>query len=263
MKIRKITLLGLFLIFFLMFSISCGRFNESAERVNSSGEKNDSKIVNLPQNLRNALPDKEIYRENSVVFTIKNSNEIFYGAKQDAVKKEELGKKFDDYWDAMKTLSNDEKVVYIAADSSVDYGFLIEIFRIARQKKIENIRFVVNPNQENKGTDVLQAVLIKEPKKNVSEKPNPLMLTASIEKDGQINLNGDKGNLEKIKARLAEVFRNREQNGVYRENTNKVEKTVIVKGLRSAKYGEIAKLLDGLSEVRANPIVLEIDNLTE
>ncbi len=62
---------------------------------------------------------------------------------------------------------------------------------------------------------------------------------------------------------LSEIFKERDTNGVFREGTNEVEKTVFIKSPRSVKYGDVVKVIDAVKLAGAQPIGLQIDDLTE
>jgi len=62
---------------------------------------------------------------------------------------------------------------------------------------------------------------------------------------------------------LAEIFKERENNGVFRENTNEVEKTIFLKSPKSVKYGDVVKVIDAAKDAGASPIGLQIDDLTD
>jgi hypothetical protein len=84
---------------------------------------------------------------------------------------------------------------------------------------------------------------------------------------GNIKINfQDIANMEYITPlteKLNEVFCERENNSVFEPNSNKIVKTVIVKAPLSAKYGEVAKLIDAVKSSGADPIILQIDDLPE
>jgi biopolymer transport protein ExbD len=106
----------------------------------------------------------------------------------------------------------------------------------------------------------------KEEDKNVILKPNPNTLIIFISKDGgKIRLNqddiGDVSDTAPLTAKLQEVFNLREQNGVLREGTNEVEKTIFIKAPKSVKYGDIVKAIDAAKVAGASPIGLQIDDL--
>ncbi|HMS41743.1 MAG TPA: biopolymer transporter ExbD [Pyrinomonadaceae bacterium] len=259
------------IISFLIILTLCGACSQlkqnggesSNSATKSSAEKTDG-AVNFPRNLKNSFRDFEIDNEISAVVTLPNNSDIFYRADKEKISADALGKKFEEYWGAMETLSNDTKTVYLIADSGNDYAGLVKIFELARKNKIYNIKLVVSPNDKADAKNVLEVLLPELPRNSSAPvKPNPLTLIAALQKDGKINLNNEQNTLDSLKARLKEVFRNREENGVFREGTNEVYKTVTVKGLRSAKYAEIAKLVDALKEAGASPILLQIDDLSD
>lgn len=70
-------------------------------------------------------------------------------------------------------------------------------------------------------------------------------------------------NLTPLTEKLNEVFMEREEAGVYEENSDKIVKTVIIKTPRSAKYGDVAKVIDAVKSSGADPIILQIDGLSE
>ena len=115
-----------------------------------------------------------------------------------------------------------------------------------------------------------EAKVPAEPQDNVPEdiKPNPLTLVVSIDKgDGGIKLNNDSfGNIsdaQPLTDRLSEEFKRRETNGVLRDGTNEVEKTVFIKAPKSIRYGDIAKVIDAVKIAGAQPVGLQIDDLSE
>lgn len=99
-------------------------------------------------------------------------------------------------------------------------------------------------------------------------KPNPLTLVVAVNKsDLKLALNnqeaGDVTNPESLTTQLQEIFKGREANGVFREGTNEVEKTVFLKSPRSVKYGDVVKVIDAVKSAGAQPIGLQIDDLQE
>lgn len=101
---------------------------------------------------------------------------------------------------------------------------------------------------------------------NVNVKPNPLTLVVAIANDGSVSLNnerlGDVQDTSKLKERLTEVFKTREEGGVLREGTNEVEKTIFLKSPKSAKYGDVVKVIDAAKGAGASPIGLQVDDLS-
>ena len=114
-----------------------------------------------------------------------------------------------------------------------------------------------------------EAKVPAEPKdqQDVNVKPNPLTLVVAINKETKgITLNnenfGDVSDTEKLNNKLSEIFRERENNGVFREGTNEVEKTIFIKSPKSVRYGDVVKVIDAAKAAGAAPIGLQIDDLT-
>ena len=102
----------------------------------------------------------------------------------------------------------------------------------------------------------------------MAAKPNPLTLVVAINKDTKvITLNnepfGDVSDPEKLSDKLKEIFTQRGQNGVLRENSSEVEKTLFIKSPKSVRYGDVVKVIDAAKGAGASPIGLQIDDLTE
>ncbi len=115
-----------------------------------------------------------------------------------------------------------------------------------------------------------EAKVPAEPKEqqDVNVKPNPLTLVVAISKETKgITLNneayGDVSDPSKLNAKLAEIFRERAANGVFRENTNEIEKTIFIKSPKSVRYGDVVKVIDAAKAAGASPIGLQIDDLTD
>lgn len=115
-----------------------------------------------------------------------------------------------------------------------------------------------------------EAKVPAEPKRqeNLDVKPNPLTLVVAINKDTrQVTLNnepaGDVSDASALTAKLDEIFKQRENNGVFREGTNEVEKTIFIKSPTSVRYGDVVKVIDAAKMAKASPIGLQIDDLTE
>ncbi len=115
-----------------------------------------------------------------------------------------------------------------------------------------------------------EAKVPSEPKDVVQQqaKPNPLTLVIAINRDTKaITLNnepfGDVSDPTKLQDKLRATFAEREKNGVIREGTNEVEKTIFIKAPKSVHYGDVVKVIDAAKSVGASPIGLQIDDLSE
>lgn len=108
----------------------------------------------------------------------------------------------------------------------------------------------------------------KDDEQTVQAKPNPLTLVIAINRtDNTVTLNnesqGDINNTDALNAKLKQIFKERENNGVFREGTNEVEKTIFIKSPRSVKYGSVVRVIDAAKDAGAQPIGLQIDDLSE
>jgi biopolymer transport protein ExbD len=100
-------------------------------------------------------------------------------------------------------------------------------------------------------------------------------LVVTINSDLSLKLNsltdmGSVNDTSKISATLSDLFRERLQNHVYREELRdrpdlpdsvRIEKTVFIKAPRSMPYVDVVRVLDGLKGAGASPIGLQIDDL--
>jgi len=115
-----------------------------------------------------------------------------------------------------------------------------------------------------------EAKVPAEPKDQQNQKitPNPLTLVVAINRETKaITLNndpyGDVSDTEKLTNKLREIFKDRENQGAFREGTNEVEKTLFIKSPKSVHYGDVVKVIDSVKIAGAEPIGLQIDDLTE
>ncbi|RMG00428.1 MAG: hypothetical protein D6735_13680 [Acidobacteria bacterium] len=128
------------------------------------------------------------------------------------------------------------------------------------------IFMVISPSKPTR----FEAKVPAEPKpqqENVNILPNPNALIVFVSKDGKLRLNrDDMGNLsnpDPLIQKLREVFNYREREGIFREGTNEVEKTVFIKAPRSIRYGDVAKVIDAVKTAGAQPVGLQIDDLEQ
>lgn len=99
-------------------------------------------------------------------------------------------------------------------------------------------------------------------------KPNPLTLVVTVDKASMgVSLNneaaGDVSDTSLLTTKLSEIFKQRENNLVFREGTNEVEKTVFVKAPRSVRYGNVVRVIDAVKLAGSDRVGLQIDDLPE
>jgi biopolymer transport protein ExbD len=113
------------------------------------------------------------------------------------------------------------------------------------------------------------------PQKDQNLPPNIHTLVVSIQPDRTLMLNsltdmGTVDDLTPLNSKLREVFQQRLENRAYRPDMisrfdlserDRIEKTVFIKAPRSIPYGEVARVIDGLKGVGADPIGLQLDDL--
>jgi len=128
------------------------------------------------------------------------------------------------------------------------------------------IFMVITPVKPSK----FEAKVPAEPKnqQNLDVKPNPLTLVVAINRETKgITLNneaaGDVSDASALTAKLSEIFKTRENNGVFRENSNEIEKTIFIKSPKTVKYGDVVKVIDAAKLAGATPIGLQVDDLTD
>jgi biopolymer transport protein ExbD len=128
------------------------------------------------------------------------------------------------------------------------------------------IFMVITPVKPSK----FEAKVPAEPKneQQLDVKPNPLTLVIAINRENRaISLNNESaGTVDDptaLTAKLTDIFNQRTTNGVFREGTNEVEKTVFIKSPTLVKYGDVVKVIDAAKMAEASPIGLQIDDLTQ
>lgn len=128
------------------------------------------------------------------------------------------------------------------------------------------IFMVITPVKPSK----FEAKVPAEPKnqQNLDVKPNPLTLVVAINRETKgITLNneaaGDVSDASALTAKLSEIFKTRENNGVFRENSNEIEKTIFIKSPKTVKYGDVVKVIDAAKLAGVSPIGLQVDDLTD
>ncbi len=108
------------------------------------------------------------------------------------------------------------------------------------------------------------------------EIPNPIpkglpnddsVLFVSVDENGKVKLNSqDAGSVSKTNSltmQLAEIFREREKNGVYEPGNWKIVKAVGIKTAHSIKYSDFIEVVEAVKRSGAEPIVLLFNDDTK
>ncbi|MFM8439933.1 MAG: ExbD/TolR family protein [Acidobacteriota bacterium] len=127
------------------------------------------------------------------------------------------------------------------------------------------IFMVITPSKPSR----FQTKVPAEPKpeeQNVIFKPNPNTLIVFInENDLSVKLNvdnvGTTSDTGALTSELESIFKDRERNGIYRPDSNEIEKTVFIRAPKAVRYGEVVKVIDAIKLAKAEPIGLQIDDL--
>jgi biopolymer transport protein ExbD len=147
--------------------------------------------------------------------------------------------------------------VYIRPDQSLDVKTVIEVIKAARVSDSSEVTLELPDGPSLK--------IPKAPKPNQDVKPNPLFLLVQLDEKELITLNneewGSLSDLSPLTIKLKDIFHARAVNGVFREGTNEVEKTVYIKMPLSAKVADLIKIARALEGVAADPIGLQLDEI--
>jgi len=183
------------------------------------------------------LPDVAISNEKAFKSFFKD----FYGVNELSPKEQralpKVVVKFGDE-DDIQTIVNAVKFVYVSGKQVVELENLLDMIRI----------FVVpEPNEDEQVINV---------------RPNPLTLLVTMNDQGNLTLNnediGKISDLSRLSDRLREIYRSREENGVFRENSNEIEKTISIKMPLTASAGDLSKIAKALRLVGADRIGFEL-----
>ncbi len=241
------------------------------------GPKRQNEIVNLPVNVKYAHQDYDLAKETSMILTLSADNKLYERQSRDLpdrvertetiITKEELPEKIKS---SLEGKTPDKRIVYFKCDVNASYENVLQVFDIIRKADVDKVALVVVGEKKEEDPYQIAPVMfeVKIPApidKAVVLRPNPLTLVAMLDKDGKLLLNNDEmgtvSDHKKLDDKLREVFKDRENNGVFREGTNEVEKTVYIKAPKSSKYGDFIKLVEAVKGSGAEPIGIQIDDV--
>ena len=239
------------------------------------GPKRKNELVNLPANVEYADSDSDIEKESSMVLTLTADNKLYDRQKKGAegtgsvITREELPEKLAQFFE---TKTPDKRIVYLKADSDTPYENVLQVFDSIRKADIDKVGLVVigkkdedDPYQISPEMFEVRLPAPLDETSSAEVKPNPLTLVAALDKEGRLKLNGEGmgtiGDSKNLETKLSEVFNERENNGVFREGTNEIEKTIFVKVSKSSKYRDFIKLVQAVRAAGARPIGIQIDEI--
>ena len=253
----------------LMFAYACGR--KAPEHI---GFSNLGPPVILPKHVSHADLDPAAEKDSAVIVILPATEQYYVGANQ--FPKDEVGEKVSRL---LAGTAESNRVVYIRAGYSLDYGQVANVISSLRKVGVTRFGLSVESPAGAGGPRVLHVQIPAEPNDNddLSKlKPNPLTLVVSIAKDLKLKLNqesaGEASEPTKLTQMLAEVLQKRKEQQVFKSGTEtrndltedeRVEKTIVVKAQRSTRYADVVAVIDAVKGAGGNPIVLQIDDLSD
>ncbi len=115
------------------------------------------------------------------------------------------------------------------------------------------------------GGEILLTVPWQVSEPSFDVKPNPLWLVVTVAADGKLSLNtepaGTTSNTVPLTNRLQQVFREREVNGIFREGTNEIEKSVtIAMPMSDRKFSDLITIARAIWLPGGDRIALAMDD---
>ncbi len=172
--------------------------------------------------------------------------------------------------DAMSTKTPDERVVYIAAAADIPTSEVAAVIDELRRQRIKTVKLLTSSRDPESKEDGLFSSPPPPPDRvfelriqfeNLNEgRPNPWALAASFGGDRGPALNNmPHQNLEGLEYTLRAILVEREFNGVFRENSNEIEKTVFLDlpvEEPERNYRDLVEFVNAVKGAGASPIVL-------
>lgn len=242
--------------------ISC---SIAREFVNRPPEKTRKFNESVPSDVENAVRDHKMFDPSAFKIIMPGPGQILLSdPESQPIDLSTLGQKVEEFSAAKSPY---DRVIYLGASVDVSYAEVTAVLDELRKRDIDNVKLLTRRRKSSNedgylpanfpGPDSVLEVKLRNPLL-VLDRPNPLTLVVKIGADGKPTLNNEpQQDLDALSIRLTEIFKSREMNGVFREGTNEIEKTVLIAGNNSnAKYGQIVKLVDIAKSGGANPVVL-------
>jgi hypothetical protein len=147
-----------------------------------------------------------------------------------------------------------EPTILVMPDASLDIATLEKVIGLLQVSKDTELK-VDLPNGPM--LEVRQHAKFRKP---TNIKPNPFTLYAEVDEKGEVSVNGEPHgnatNTAPLTAFLTEIFKERAENGGFREGTNDVETTIFLKLHPTKKVTDLQKFATALDLGGASPIIL-------
>jgi biopolymer transport protein ExbD len=152
----------------------------------------------------------------------------------------------------------DLNITVHADDASMDISSVVEIIDRARSSEATSIKLVL-PH----GITLVVPPRVPDDQA-INVKPNPLLLLVSVDANGNLDLNrekhGDLSDTASLVVRLVEIFKRREVNGVFRGNSNDVEKSVGIRLVNTLKVSDLETVATAVRDSGCDLITLSVDD---
>lgn len=252
----------------LLFCSACPRKPERQNLASNLGPP-----ILLPKGVKNAESDSTAASESAVLVSVAVEGIYYVGAEPYPV--DEVGEKVSRQ---LVGQTADNKIVFFAGSYSLDYGVVIKLLDELRKTGVVKIGLLVDqPGSKGRNSFKVQIPAEPSPNDDLSKlKPNPLTLVASMSKDLKLRLNqdpiGEFADLSPLTQKLGAIFQQRKALHAYQPGMEtrtdvpedeRLEKTVVIKATRSTRYVDVIHLIDAVRGAGANPIVLQIDDLSD
>jgi biopolymer transport protein ExbD len=275
LKSSKICLLA-FVLLTLPVGFSCSQFLSKTSNSNSGQSTRTESAARA--SLINGEDDTDWFEltDREIVLLVSADNKLYreeHSPKTEVpgkvTKTEITSEQLAGIMDAMiKNEPPDRREIYLNADDNIPHEKLVQVMDLIRKADIDRVGLIaVNEDRAGKrNAGGFEVKLPAEPSaKHQVAKPNPLTIVAQLRPDGRLLLNGDDegkiSDTQKLEQHLKDIFRQREENAVFRPDTDEIEKTIFLKAPKSAKYIEVLKLLSALRRSGAQPIGMQLDDL--
>lgn len=154
--------------------------------------------------------------------------------------------------------------IYLSAENNTKFGDVVPLLDAFRKIDTSNVALIVLPAEKNnsKGSNILKVSIPPEPKDGDEPSKNKLLkYEVKLTKDGKYKFNDTDITIEALVDKLRTTFKENEDKVIFREGTNEIFKTVTIKAPKSARYGEVVRLIDEVKGAGAAPVILQVDDL--
>jgi biopolymer transport protein ExbD len=268
MKLKNWTVPLFFALLLIVPGASCSFVMPERYATYNGGRVN----VDLPSGTKTAETDRGVDKDTSVVISLPDDTNIFIGKSRSPIVKTDLRIKLRDL---MKDKAEPDRMVYVAASVFDNYGTVVEVLNEIRMAEVFRAGLLANRLRgDGPSRFAVQIPEPPDPNRDISTlKPNPLILVVSVTPDLKLKLNqddyGSVNDSEPLSAMLLKIFQQRLEQHAYKPGvetrtdlpeSERIEKTLIIKADRSIKYGDVIKVIDAVKGSGAVPIVLQIDD---